>query len=69
MRLLLSAHPEGLVVAEIQREIGIPGPIYLNGTQQFLAAFSMDAPAEQRVVVSGHIVTPEGGFRVVNAYH
>jgi len=26
MRLLLSAHPDGLVVAEIQRELGIPGP-------------------------------------------
>jgi len=26
MRLLLSAHPVGLVVADIQRELGIPGP-------------------------------------------
>ena len=26
MRLLLSAHPDGLVVTEIQRELGIPGP-------------------------------------------
>ena len=26
MRLLLSAHPEGLVVAEIQQGLGIPGP-------------------------------------------
>ena len=26
MRLLLSAHPEGLVVAEIQQDLGIPGP-------------------------------------------
>lgn len=25
MRLLLSAHPEGLVVADIQAELGIPG--------------------------------------------
>ena len=25
MRLLLSAHPEGLVVGEIQAELGIPG--------------------------------------------
>ena len=25
MRLLLSAHPEGLVVGEIQSELGIPG--------------------------------------------
>jgi DNA-binding transcriptional ArsR family regulator len=26
MRLLLSAHPVGMVVAEIQQELGIPGP-------------------------------------------
>ena len=26
MRLLLSAHPDGLVVSEIQQELGIPGP-------------------------------------------
>jgi len=26
MRLLLSAHPDGLVVADIQRVLGIPGP-------------------------------------------
>jgi DNA-binding transcriptional ArsR family regulator len=26
MRLLLSAHPDGLVVSEIQEELGIPGP-------------------------------------------
>lgn len=26
MRLLLSAHPAGMVVAEIQQELGIPGP-------------------------------------------
>ena len=26
MRLLLSAHPQGLVVADIQQALGIPGP-------------------------------------------
>ena len=26
MRLLLSAHPDGLVVSDIQQELGIPGP-------------------------------------------
>jgi hypothetical protein len=52
-----------------QNEIGVPGPIYFNGTQQFLSAYSVDAPAAQCVMVSGHIVTPEGGFRVVNAHH
>jgi DNA-binding transcriptional ArsR family regulator len=26
LRLLLSAHPEGLVVSDIQQELGIPGP-------------------------------------------
>jgi ArsR family transcriptional regulator, arsenate/arsenite/antimonite-responsive transcriptional repressor len=26
MRILLSAHPDGLVVSDIQQELGIPGP-------------------------------------------
>jgi ArsR family transcriptional regulator, arsenate/arsenite/antimonite-responsive transcriptional repressor len=26
MRLLLSAHPDGLVVSDIQQDLGIPGP-------------------------------------------
>ncbi len=50
-------------------EIGLTEWAYLQGCQQFLAAFSVDAPAEQRVLVSGHMITPLGGHMLVNRCH
>jgi hypothetical protein len=47
-------------------EIGLTEWAYLQGCQQFLSAFSVDAPVEQRVLVSGHMVTPMGGYMLVN---
>ena len=52
-----------------QNEADLNPTIYQNGCQRFLTAFSADAPVEQRVMVSGHIVTPDGGCEVVNDYH
>jgi hypothetical protein len=52
-----------------QNEIGLTEFAYLQTCQQFLAAFSADAPAPQRVIVSGHIVTPMGGYMLVNRCH
>jgi hypothetical protein len=50
-------------------EVGIAEMAYLQVCQQFLAAFSADAPAPQRVMVSGHLVTPTGGHALVNRFH
>jgi hypothetical protein len=47
-------------------EIGLTEWAYLQGCQRFLSAFSVDAPAEQRVLVSGHMITPMGGYMLVN---
>jgi hypothetical protein len=52
-----------------QNEIDVNPATYEHGCQRFLTAFSADAPVEQRVMVSGHIVTPDGGHAVVNDYH
>jgi hypothetical protein len=50
-------------------EAGLAESVYVQVCQQFLAAFSVDAPAPQRVMVSGHIVTPRGGYTLVNRHH
>jgi hypothetical protein len=47
-------------------EIGLTEWAYLQGCQRFLSTFSVDAPAEQRVLVSGHMITPMGGYMLVN---
>ena len=51
-----------------RNEFGLNATAYLNGCVRFLDAFSKDAPAPQRVMVSGHIAT-SGGHSVVNAHH
>jgi hypothetical protein len=50
-------------------EMGLTELVYLQLCQEFLAALSAGAPAEQRVILSGHIVTPLGGYVLVNRYH
>lgn len=50
-------------------EIGLTEWVYLQTCQRFLAAFSADAPAEQRVIISGHMATPLGGHMLVNRCH
>lgn len=52
-----------------QNEAGVPEPTYVQIVREFLAAFSEGAPAPQRVIVSGHIVTPHGGAAIVTAEH
>jgi hypothetical protein len=52
-----------------QNERGRSRSDYRRDCQDFLEAFSVDAPDEQQVVVSGHIVTPDGGYAVVNKHH
>ncbi|MCL4238036.1 MAG: metallophosphoesterase [Anaerolineae bacterium] len=52
-----------------QNELGLTEYGYVQIAQQFLEAFSAGAPAPQRVIVSGHIVTPLGGYMLVNRYH
>jgi len=52
-----------------QNELGLTEYTYVQQVREFLAAFSEDAPAPQRVMVSGHIVTPLGGYVLVNRYH
>ncbi len=52
-----------------QNEIGLSEAAYLQVTQAFLEAFSATAPVPQRAVVSGHLVTPGGGYALVNRYH
>lgn len=51
-----------------QNEAGLTGKAYDNVCRTFLDALSMDAPAPQRMMVSGHIPT-RGGHQVVNGYH
>ena len=50
-------------------EAGVTETAYLQVCRQFLAAFSVDAPAPQRVMVSGHLITPMGGHAMVNRFH
>lgn len=52
-----------------QNESGLTEQAYLNGCQEFLRQFSAGAPVPQRVIVSGHIVTPSGGYTLPNRYH
>ena len=52
-----------------QNELGMTELAYLRHVQTYLEAFSADAPAPQQVVVSGHIVTPLGGYVLVNRHH
>ena len=52
-----------------QNELGLTEYGYVQVVQQFLEAFSAGAPAPQRMIVSGHIVTPLGGYMLVNRYH
>lgn len=51
-----------------QNEQGLPDLVYLKTCEEFLAAFSVDAPADQQVIVSGHIATPRGGHKLVNIH-
>jgi len=52
-----------------QNEWGMTERGYLDACTQFLHAFSEGAPAPQRVLVSGHLVTPLGGYMLVNRAH
>ncbi len=52
-----------------QNELGMVEWAYVQAAQDFLAAFSQGAPAPQRAIVSGHIITPLGGYNLVNRYH
>ncbi len=52
-----------------QNELGLTEYSYVQQVREFLAAFSDGAPAPQQVIVSGHIVTPLGGYMLVNRYH
>ncbi len=52
-----------------QNEIGLTEFAYVQACQKFLAAFSTGAPSPQRVLVSGHMVTPMGGYALVNRFH
>lgn len=50
-------------------ELGLTEYGYVQQVREFLAAFSEGAPAPQGVMVSGHIVTPLGGYVLVNRHH
>lgn len=52
-----------------QNEVGLQEFAYVQATREFLEAFSEGAPAPQRVIVSGHIITPMGGHALVNRFH
>ena len=52
-----------------QNELGLTEYAYVEQARLFLTAFSVGAPVPQRVIVSGHIVTPLGGYMLVNRYH
>jgi hypothetical protein len=52
-----------------QNEAGLTEYAYVQTCKQFLAAFSVDAPVPQRVIVSGHMITPMGGYALVNRFH
>jgi hypothetical protein len=51
-----------------RNEYGLNAGAYMNGCTRFLEAFGVDAPAPQRVMVSGHIGT-RGGHSIINAHH
>ena len=51
-----------------QNDVGKTIAAYEHECRQFLAALSVDAPAEQQIAVSGHIPT-RGGHAVVNPHH
>jgi metallophosphoesterase superfamily enzyme len=50
-------------------EMGLTETAYLQMCRRFLEVFSVDAPAPQRVMVSGHLITPMGGHALVNRFH
>jgi hypothetical protein len=52
-----------------QNEAGLIPSVYDDVCEEFLSAFSEDAPVEQRVMVSGHIPTPGGGHTLVSDWH
>lgn len=52
-----------------QNEVGLTEMVYVQGCRALLAEYSSGAPAEQRVMVSGHLVTPPGGHMLVNRMH
>lgn len=52
-----------------QNESGMSPLVYGEVTQEFLRAWSAGTPGPQRVMVSGHIVTPAGGQELVNRQH
>ena len=49
-------------------EMGQSPAAYLTMCERFLSAFALSGPGEQRVIVSGHIATPNG-HEVVNRAH
>lgn len=52
-----------------QNELGLTESAYLQCCREFLSALSVEAPVTQQVIVSGHIVTPLGGYTLVNRHH
>jgi hypothetical protein len=52
-----------------QNELGLTESAYLQCCREFLTAMSVDAPAKQQVIVSGHIVTPIDGYTLINRHH
>lgn len=52
-----------------QNERGLSSSIYEQLCRRYLDAYSVGAPTQQRVCVSGHITVKNGGFQVVNSYH
>jgi hypothetical protein len=52
-----------------QNELGLSESAYLQCCREFLSVLSVEAPATQQVIVSGHIVTPLGGYMLVNRHH
>ncbi len=52
-----------------QNERGLVPAAYEQIARRYLDAMSVGAPQPQRVCVSGHIVVPEGGYKVVNEHH
>lgn len=52
-----------------QNERGLVESAYEQICRRYLDALSVGAPAPQQVCVSGHIVIPEGGYKVLNERH
>lgn len=52
-----------------QNDRGYVPTIYEQICQRFLDSFGTGAPQLQRVIVSGHIQVPEGGYQIVNDRH